>query len=299
LSALSDLSESLAAAAERGGAATVIVDARRRFPASGIAWSSDVVVTASHVVERDDNIAVVLPDGRRVEATLAGRDPGSDVAVLRLPEPSLQPATRETGGPLRVGSIVLAIGRSPSNGHMASMGVVSSVGAPWRTFRGTTVKGYIRADVTMYPGFSGGPLVDVSGSVVGMNSSVLGRGGGLAIPMTALDAVVGDLLAAGHVRRGYLGVSTQAIRLPDAFAEATGTGQEAGLMVVSIEPGGPADQGGVLVGDVLVGLDDQTIASTDDLQAQLGGERIGSAVRVRVLRAGAPATLAVTLGERA
>lgn len=299
MSELASLSAAIAAAAERGGSGTVVVDARRRFPASGIAWAADVVVTANHVVERDENISVLLPGGQRVEATLAGRDPGSDIAVLRLAEPLLEPAHRAGDGGAKVGNVVLAIGRSPGAGHSASLGIVSAVGASWRTFRGTTVKGYIRSDATMFPGFSGGPLVDADGDVVGMNSSLLGPGGGVAIPVAALDIIVQDILAAGHVRRAYLGVSTQAIRLPEAFAATLGTGQSTGLMVVSIEPASPADVAGMLVGDILVGIADAAIATTDDLQAQLGGERVGAKLDVRVLRAGVLQTLTLTLGERA
>lgn len=297
MSQLSDLSAGLADAAERGAAGVVTVDARRRFPASGIAWAADAVVTANHVVERDDNITVALADGQRLPATLAGRDPGSDVAVLRLASPVLQPAAR-AASTARVGNIVLTMGRSVASGHMASVGIVSAIGASWRTFRGSTVNGFIRSDATMFPGFSGGPLVDADGGVLGMSSSLLGPGGGLAIPLAALDPIVQDILAAGHVRRGYLGISTQGIRLPVAFASIVGNGQTTGLMVVSVEPGSPADTGGVLVGDILVGVGDSPITGTDDLQAQLGGDRVGAVVEARVLRAGALATVSITIGER-
>ena len=181
---------------------------------------------------------------------------------------------------------------------MASFGVVGSIGGAWRTFRGTEVEGYLRSDTTFYPGFSGGPLVDVEGRVVGLNSSRLGRGAGLTIPAVALARIVGDLLATGKVRRAYLGISSQGARLPEALAAAL-DGQESGLLIVSVEPGSPADQAGLLIGDILVAFAGTTVTDTDDLQALLGAGRIGQPTPARILRGGTATELAITLGERA
>jgi S1-C subfamily serine protease len=273
-----------------------VVSARRRFPASGIAWSDSAVLTADHVVERDE-IEVVLPDGKKLSATVAGRDPGSDVAVLKVAEGSLTPALRAPAGSAKVGSLVLAVGRPNSEGPMASLGVVGAVGGPWRTFRGTEVEGYLRTDTTFYPGFSGGPLTDAQGRVVGMNSSRLGRGAGLTIPVAALERIVTDLLAGGKVRRAYLGISSQVAKLPSALSALVG-GRETGLLIVSVEQGSPADSGGVLIGDILVELAGQPIADTDALQEQLGPSRIGQATPASVLRGGELKTLSLTVGER-
>ncbi len=296
--ALSELSDSLAAAVERAAAFTVLVSARRRFPASGIAWSADgVIVTADHVLEREDKVEVVLPSGERLAATIAGRDPGSDVAALRVPA-TLAPAEPAPDGAARVGSLALALGRPTAEGPMASFGVISAVGGPWRTFRGTEVEGYIRPDTTFYPGFSGGPLIDVQGRALGMNSSRLGRGSGLTIPSTALARIVSDLLTAGRVRRAYLGISSQVVRLPAPVA-STFEGRETGLLIVSVEPGSPADAAGLMVGDILVTLASVTLADTDDLQAALSASRIGQPTPATVVRAGELRDLTVTPGERA
>lgn len=295
---LSELSDSLAAAVQHAAAFTVLVSARRRFPASGIAWSTDgVIVTADHVLEREDKVEVVLPSGERLAATVAGRDPGSDIAALRVAA-ALTPAESAPDGAARVGSLVLALGRPTAEGPMASFGVISAIGGPWRTFRGAEVEGYIRPDTTFYPGFSGGPLIDAYGRVLGMNSSRLGRGSGLTIPSAALSRIVADLLAAGRVRRAYLGISSQVVRLP-ASAAPTLEGRETGLLIVAVEPGSPADAAGLLVGDILVALASSALTDTDDLQAALSAGCIGQPTPVTVVRAGEVRDLSVTPGERA
>lgn len=293
---LTAFSDALADAVAKAAESTVTVNARRRLPASGIAWTADgAVVTADHVIEQDEQVTVVLPGGTEVPATIAGRDPGSDVAVLRVAA-ALTPVGR--GGPVRVGHPVLAVGR-PQGGAdvMASFGVVGAVGGAWRTAQGATVEGYIRADATLYPGFSGGPLVDIAGRAVGLNSSRLGRGAGLTIPVAALGPIVEALLRSGRIRRGYLGVVTQVARLAPALAALAG-GQQTGLLIVNVEPGSPADAAGLMTGDILVAFDGQPTADTEDLQAALGAGAVGRSVQLAVLRGGQATAIAATVGER-
>lgn len=297
-SVLAQVSEGLAAAVESAARSTVLVSGRRRIPASGIAWSADgVIVTADHVIERDE-VEVTLPDGTKASASIAGRDPGSDVAVLRLAGATLVAAERAPAGSARVGSMVLAVGRPTAEGPMASLGVIGAVGGPWRTFRGTEVEGYLRSDTTFYPGFSGGPLIDASGRVVGMNSSRLGRGAGLTIPVAAVERIANDILTGGKVRRAYLGVSSQVAKLPAALSALAG-GRETGLLIVSVEAGSPADSAGILMGDILVEFNGQPMPDTDALQGQLGPSRIGQATAASLLRGGELKALSVTVGERA
>jgi len=295
LSVLAQVSDGLASAVDKAAASTVMVNGRRRIPASGIAWDAGVIVTADHVIERDE-IEVVLPDGTKVSATVAGRDPGSDVAVLRVAG-DLTRAVRAPEGSARVGNLVLAVGRPTPEGPMASLGVVGAVGGPWRTFRGTEVEGYLRTDTTFYPGFSGGPLVDAEGRVIGMNSSRLGRGAGLTVPVGALARIAAELLAGGKVRRAYLGVSSQVARLPAALAGLV-AGRDTGLLIVAVETGSPAETAGILLGDILVEFGGEAVTDTDSLQAQLGPGRIGQATPVSVLRGGELKTLSVSIGER-
>ena len=295
---LAQLSAVLADAVERGARSTVQVNGRGRLPASGVVWTADgAIVTADHVLERDDEITVGLPDGSEVAASLAGRDPGSDLAVLRVEAAGLVPAEQAPAGETRVGHLVLALGRPSAGGPQASFGAVSAIGGPWRTFRGGRVNGYLRPDVTFYPGFSGGPLVDVRGRVAGLNSSRLRRGAGLTIPSAAADGIARALLEQGRIRRGYLGVASQPARLPAALA-AKLDAQEAGLLILSVEAGSPADAAGLLLGDILVRIDDTRLDDPAELQAALGADRVGAATPLTVLRGGEVRELSVTIGER-
>jgi S1-C subfamily serine protease len=294
-SVLAQLSDALATAVERAGRSTVTVHARRRIPASGIVWQPGVVLTCDHVLERDEDITITTSYARELPARLVGRDPGSDLAVLRVDATDLIPAEPAPDGSARVGHLVLAIGR-PGNGPMASIGVISAVGGPWRTFRGGLVEGYIRTDTTFYPGFSGGPLVDTAGRVVGVNSARLGRGAGLTVPTAAAARIAEQLLRTGRIRRGYLGIGSQPVRLPEPLARLVG--QASGLLVVSVEPDSPAARGGLLIGDVIIGMASAPVRDTEDLQALLGPERVGQPTTVTVLRGGERRELTVIVGER-
>lgn len=299
---LTQLSDALAAAVETAARSTVMVNARRRLPASGVVWSADgVIVTTDHVIEREEEITIGLPDGKEVTAKLAGRDPNSDLAVLRASATGLTPAERAPDGEIKVGHMVLALGRPAAGGPMASLGVISTTG-PWRTWgrRGLPAgrdDSFIRTDVTFYPGFSGGPLIDGRGRVLGINSSRLGFGAGLTIRAAAVAKVVETLLQKGRISRGYLGVGSQPTRLPEALSAKIG-GQERGLLLVSVESDSPAGAAGLMVGDILVTMNGAPTRDIEDLQAQLSPERVGQASPITVLRGGEPKQLTITVGER-
>ena len=233
---LGAFSDQLADVVAQAARSIVTVAARPRQTATGILWQTEnetIVITADHVVEREDDIKVVLPDGKEVRAQLIGRDPGTDLAALRLPADALtgsdaQPAKR--GGTLRPGHRVVAIGSPGKDGVRVSFGAVSAVEGPRRSWHGSEIEGVIYADVTLYPGFSGGPLVDLAGNVVGLNSSHLTRQNSSAIPLVTLDRVAKTLLTHGRVRRGYLGVGTQQVPLPEALAQKAGLTQESALL---------------------------------------------------------------------
>lgn len=294
-SVLTQLSDALAAAVERAAAATVTVYARRRVPASGVVLEGGVVVTADHAIEQEEEITIGLPDGKKVAAKLVGRDAGTDLAVLRPEGAGLSAAT--LGGNARPGNIVLALGRPGSDGPVVSFGVVTSIGGPVRTMRGGQLEGFIRTDATFYPGFSGGPLIDAAGQVLGINTSAMSRTSGLSLPVATVQRVAQALVQHGKVRRGFLGISSQSVRLTEALSASLG-GQATGLLIVGMESGGPAEKGSMLVGDILVGLAGQPVRDTDELQASLGGDRIGQATPAKVLRGGEPRELSVTIGER-
>lgn len=294
--ALRSLTADLADLAEQVGQVTVRVEGRGRMPASGVVYSADgLIVTSHHVVERDDNLAVGLPDGRRVAAQLVGRDAASDLALLRAEASGLAPAEWAAADELRVGHLVLALGR-PGQSVQTTLGVISALNGSWRTPGGGQIERYVRTDVVMYPGFSGGPLAGAGGQVIGLNTSALLRGESIAVPGETVRRVAATLLEHGRMPRGYLGVGLQPVRLAPALHEQLG--QETGLMIMSVEAGAPAAEAGIVQGDILVALDGQAVRHIDGLQALLGGERVGKQVEARLVRGGAPVTVAVTIGQQ-
>ena len=296
MDSLASFSNALADAVAAAGASIVRVEARRRIPASGIVWSADgVIVTAHHIVEREDNIEIGLPGGKTATATLVGRDPTTDLAVLRAQATGLKPANWAATDSLRVGNLVLALGR-PGEDVAATLGVVSALAGAWRTPLGGQLDQYLQTDIVMYPGFSGGPLVSAAGQVLGLNTSALLRSVSVTVPVLTVRQVVEALLAHGHVRRAYLGVGAQPARLPSALEQQLG--QETGLLLVSIEPGSPAERSNLFLGDTIVTLDGHKVAQMDDLLALLSGERVGKSVVVRIVRGGQVQDVTVVLGER-
>jgi len=294
---LTALSDAMVAAVDKAGAATVLVNARRRFPASGVSFKADLVLTADHVVERDEEITIGLPDGSEIPAKVAGRDPGSDLALLRLDKPVLAVA-EPAGQDARVGQLVLALGRPTLEGIQASLGVVSAAGGPVRTGGGGLLERYLRTDATPYPGFSGGPLVDTAGQVLGVNTSGLGRGASLAIPVSLAWQVAEALLKHGSVKRGYLGVRSQPVMIPAAQQKALGRQQASGLLLVGVEENSPAEAGGMMVGDIIVAIAGAPVTDPDELLGRLVGQVVGQPTPVEVLRGGQPATITVKIGER-
>jgi S1-C subfamily serine protease len=303
LAALRQFSDQLASVVEYAARSIVTVAARPRQTATGIIWRADtatIILTADHVIEREDEIHVTLPDTREVKAQLMGRDPGTDLAALRLPDVALSTETvpAETSEHLRVGHLVLAIGRPTSDGPRVSFGAVSAIDGPRRSWQGHAIEGVIYPDVTLYPGFSGGPLVDLSGRVVGLNSSRLTRQNSSALPVATLRRVANALVQHGRVQRGYLGVGTQQAPLPAALAQKVGSTQQTALLIISVEPGSPAEQAGLLLGDLLVSLDSQPTTDGGTLRAQLGAERLGQAIPAKILRGGEPRDINITVAER-
>ena len=295
-SALNTLSNAMADAVESVGPSVVRVNGRRRRPASGIVYDSGKVLTASHAVEREEDLSIVTHEGRTLEARFVGRDPSTDLAILEasgLDVPVAETATGEA----RVGQISLAVARPSREGVRASFGIVSAIGGSLRTGRGTTLKRYIQTDATPYPGFSGGPLIDVGGAVVGITTLGLYRGVLLAVPSEVARRAAGALSERGSIKRGYLGILSQPVRLP--VAQRSGLeNQASGLLVVGVEDESPAGKGGMLVGDILVSLDSTPVADTDELQALLTEDKVGREVSVGVARGGELRTLRVTVGER-
>lgn len=294
---LESLSNDLAGAVERAGQSIVAIHARRRIPASGLHWRPGIIAAAHHTIQRDEEITVSFADGSTLPATLAGRDPSTDLAVLKVDGATVPVASLADPSGIRVGSLVLALGR-PGSAVTASLGVISVVGGEWRTWHGGIIDRFVRLDLSIYDGFSGGPLVDAAGRVLGLNTSGLSRGAALTIPVTTVNRVVDQLLRSGRVARGYLGLGMQSVRLPAPLVERLHLPNDIGLMVVSAEPGGPGDRAGILIGDILMAIGDVSVADPSELMAFLGADRIGKPVTARIIRAGEPKDITITVGER-
>ncbi len=294
---LVELSDALADAAEKAGKATVLVNARRRMPASGIVYAPDLILTADHVVEREEGIKVILADGAEVSAQVAGRDAGSDLAVLKL-ERAAGAIAEVTKSPARLGQIALALGRPSAEGIEASLGTVSAIGGPIRTGRGGMLERYLRTDSISYPGFSGGPLVAADGTVLGLNTSGLANGAAVTVPADIAWQLADTLVQHGRIKRGYLGIRSQTVDIPEASRKALQREQATGLLIVGVENGSPADKGGLIVGDILVGVAGEPVLHHDELFTRLNGEVVGKSAPIDLIRGGQPQTLSVVIGEK-
>jgi S1-C subfamily serine protease len=290
---LQKFSDGLAAAVERAAQSTVTVDARGRIPATGIVWSADgEILTADHIVQRDDNINVTLPDGTTHTAKVLGRDPGSDLALLKT-EGATGLAVPEWAEGVKVGNLIFAVGRPED--LQATLGSVVALGGPVRG-RFRHLDAYIQTDVTMYPGFSGGPLVDASGRIAGINSSALARGASIAVPVAVARSIADALRRDGRIKRGFLGVSTQPVQLAEGLA--TQLNRHGGLMIIGAEKDSPAEKAGLMQGDVIVALDGQAVTDIESLQAALGPGTVGKTVTMKVVRGGELKDIPVVVGER-
>jgi S1-C subfamily serine protease len=284
---LASLSRDLASAVDRAGRSVVGVNGRRRFPASGLVWRPNQVVTASHVLERDTDLTVTVSDGTQHAARLIGRDPSTDLAVLGIAASDLQVVER-AGDDARPqpGHLVLAVGRPGTPEPIASFGAISSVGGAWRTAQGGLLEAYIRADVALLPGLSGGALVDASGRVLGMLSAYLAGGDPVAIPAASIDSIVDRLLSGGTLRRGYLGVSSQPVELQEILRQRLGLQQTSGLMLLGLEPEAPAEKAGLLLGDILLAIGERAVDDGEALQMALGPAVVGKPTPIRLIRGG-------------
>ena len=293
MASLSDLSRDIAGILERAAAGIVRVDARRGRPATGIVWSDNLVLTAEHVIEHDDAIQVSA-GGAVVKAAVAGRDPGTDLALLRTDGLTASPLARAASADVRIGHLVLAVGRTSE--LQVTLGIVSGLSGAFRSWRGGETERLIQTTAELLPGFSGGPLLDGDGRVIGINSWNFGRGITRAIPIETAAAVAENLQTHGRIRRAYLGLGAQPVRLGEALRNQLG--QDSGLLVVTVEAGGPAAKAGLMQGDTLVRVDGDPVRQLDELFGKLRAFDIGSTHRFGVVRGGELKDVSVALGER-
>jgi S1-C subfamily serine protease len=288
------MSNALADVVESASPSVVQVYGRRR-PASGVVYGDGVVATLARALGREDRLHVRSADGAVLDAELAGWDPATSLAVLRvagLSAPSLTPSAT----PARVGHLAVAIARSWSNAVTASAGTVAVIGGPLATGRRRGIEQVIRTTAPMHEGFAGGAFMNTEGALVGISTAAAIRGLGVVIPAGIAWRTIASVLEHGRPTRGYLGLAGQPARLPEA--QQLGESRPTALLVVGVTPESPAAAAGVLVGDLLLDFDGRAVTSPEDLMELLIGDRIGRAVPLRVLRGTTAVALTVTPQER-
>jgi S1-C subfamily serine protease len=295
-SSLISLSNELAALVESSSAPVVAVHGRSRFNSSGVHWSPGVVVTAEHALRQDDDIVVTTGAGEKLSAELAGRDPGTDLAVLRVKDLKAPTVQKAESGAHLPGQLIVAIGRNKDSAN-AALGVISSLSGPSQTWRGGKLDQVIRLDVALHPVAAGGAVVDASGKLIGIATPVLSRVAPFAVPNVTVERVAQALLAHGRLPQGYLGAGLQPIRLPEHLTKSLGLQAGGGLMTVSVDESAPAGKAGLLIGDVLIELNGHALDRPEGLRPLLA-EAVGKTVAVRIVRGGKLETLQIAVGER-
>jgi S1-C subfamily serine protease len=294
---LETLSNELSSAAEAVGGSVVAIYGRRWMPSSGIQWRKGVIVTAHHTIRRDEYITVAVDVGKTVKASVAGRDPSTDLAILKLPEGTSLALPAFGDAPVKLGHFALALGRSRSSTLVASAGIVGGLSGEWQPRRGGRVDQHIRLDLELYPGFSGGPLVSAQGKVIGINTRGLARGRGVTIPNATVNRVVDELLEKGHIARPYLGLAMQPVAVPEALRTKVKDASSA-LLVVHVEKAGPAEKAGIQLGDIIAEFHGKASQDTSDILDLLGKLNVGDTIKATVLRGGAPVTVTIKLEDR-
>jgi S1-C subfamily serine protease len=290
---LTSFSDQLADAVAAAAPSVVQVQGRRR-PASGLVYADNVVLTTVRALGREDGLRVRRHDGRTLDAELAGWDPTTSLAVLRVPGIETAPIVPAPAGP-RVGHLALAVARSWSNAVTASAGIVSVIGGPLPTGRRRAIDEVIRTTAPMHDGFAGGAFLNTSGALIGIATAAAIRGLGVVIPAAIAWKTAATVLEHGSLKRGFLGIAGQPVALPETQQR---DGREEALLVVGVTAGSPAASAGVLVGDVVLEFDGHVVESPEDLLDLLVGDRVGRQVSLRALRGGEAVALSVTVGER-
>ena len=290
---LLNFSADLAAAVERVAGSVVTVHSRSRRTSSGVVWKAGLVLTSESALRGEEGLHVTLPSGQTVPATLKGRDGSTDLAVLACDTGDTQPASFATGG-VKVGQIALTVGRTRDTGPIATFGIVSGAASEWKTWRGGKLSEFIRLNLEIYPTSLGGAVIDAEGNLLGLVAAGLSRSSVIAIPRGTIERVANSLATRGRVARGYLGIGLQTVAVPASL----NVGQESGIMVVHVEENGPAAAAGLMLGDVLLQVDEERMTSVEALHAALNSDLIGKQVHLRFLRGGAVQQATATVGER-
>jgi S1-C subfamily serine protease len=295
---LIDLSNALARETDRAAASVVALHTESRGSSSGVVWRNGVLVTAEHALRRDEEIHATLADGRVVPAALVGRDPSTDLAVLKCAEATRPVTEFSEASTIKPGSLALVVGRTRASGPVAALGAVSLVAAERRTWIGAALSPYIRLDVGLQPTAVGGAVVDPYGRTIGIATPRFARFGAIAVPASTVNRVVEALLKTGHIPHGYLGVGLHPVRIPEALRQSLKRAEKTAAIVVEVEPDSPAQKAGIMIGDLLIAFGPQAISRVEDVHAFLAAEAIGKPVVVKFIRGGAAQEASVVVGER-
>lgn len=299
-SQLVELSNALASATEQAAAIVVAVHSEQRGSASGVVWRPGVIVTSEHALRRDEEIRITLADGRVAQATLVGRDPSTDLAVLKCADATSAIAAANTGDPatLKPGSLILAVGRTRVSGPVAAFGAVSLVAKERKTWTGVSLSPYVRLDVAIQPTAVGGAVIDAAGKIFGIITPRFGRFGSTLTPATTVNNVVDTLLEKGRIPRGYLGVGLQPVRLPEALRQTLKREERTAAIALEIEPDSPANKAGLMIGDIIVSLGGDKVSRLEDIHSKLHSSTIGKSFAIGFVRGGALQNAEITVAER-
>lgn len=294
---LVSLSNELAGAVERAAAGVAAVLARPRINSSGIIWRKNLILTSSEGVRFEEGIKILFPDGRTSEARLRGSDPGTDLALLETDTGSIPSVEFASDDNLRPGQLVLAVGRTAATGPIASFGIISGISKEWKSWRGGKLNPFVRLDLSAYPTSSGGAAVDAGGNLIGLVSTGLSRTSVLAVTRRTLDRVAQKLHDHGYVGRGYLGIALQPVALPHDLKEKLKLDQDTAIMILGVEPNGPA-AAGLILGDMLLQAGSRILSDPETLAEALDAATVGENLDFRVLRGGAVQEVKIRIGER-
>jgi S1-C subfamily serine protease len=295
---LSGLSQAMMDLVEKTVTGVVAVKSAPYRVVSGVSLRENLIAVADHTLRRQDRVPVQTAAGAEGVATILGRDPGVDLAFLKVENVTLTPLSARDAGSLKAGALAAAVGLTIDVGPSASLGVIGAVGPSRRTWRGGTLDQFIRLDVNIYPSQSGAAVVDSEGALIGLATPGLLRHSALAVPVATLNRVARELLEQGRIRKGYLGVGLQPVLIPASLREKAELTQESGLIVLSVEPDSPAEQAGLQLGDILLALGDTPLADVEELQTALRGDAVGQTVSILLLRGGEKAPARLTISER-
>lgn len=293
-----EFSNEIVQAIDRAGKSVVAVDGRGGHTSSGIVWRGGFILTAAHAIRQEGGIRVIFGPGRSIQARLAGRDRGTDIALLKLEqEIDAQAAQFGNTASAAVGELMVAVARTRRGNIVASAGIIGGLMGEWQMHR-TRIDQFIRPDLNLYPGFSGGALVDPAGSILGLNTSGLVRGKPITIPASTLGRVAEEIAAKGHVPQPYIGLAMQPVQIPESLQKNAGVGAATGLLVMHVEPGGPADLGGAMLGDILVEMDGRAFDNLEDVHEVLDKKGTGQDVPATFIRGGQKSQITIRIGAR-